>query len=867
MKKAKLILSLLAANLSLVGAVASQSVSCGQDKTTSNDALYVFLAITGKPTDEELIHRVQSLAQSGVDGFTIYARDGLEYEYLGEQWMHLNELLCREAEKNGLRVFLYDEFAWPSGRAHGRVGKENAAFRYCEDAVFRKDDGSYYWEHFIGDEDSVNVLEKAAVKRFIELTHSKYQKRLERWCKNGVIKGIFTDEPGHPYTIKYDKKPEVKIRSWSTLSNDYFAVTGRDFRSDVETWLRGGRKVDDSTARVWEVYAELQGRQFRMSFCDQITEKTREMGIESTGHMIAEEATLATCFLNGNLLSAVSGLSLPGIDDIVCRTRYKSIFPYAIGQYGARKRSNGALSELFALGPADTSAAKIRQFFWINALFGINNYLCSMDSLDMKGLYKRKAYLAPFGAYQPWWKNGLKVFSDEANRAAKYALNTKFHNEIAVRYPQNLSARNAHCAKHDGWWSYSGTFTPGINQLINRLQFAQHSSFIVSEHDTPDEKYIFSFTADAKILEERSHKIYNSVKEIVQLLIAENSQPLHFEEKDGSWADDLLLRNYDNGMSVAVNMSTATKPRELFAVTKRGKIAVELPYRGILELNRDNIKSPVERDDPIAPQQKEITAKIPRDLQYIDYPYTLKLDRANYKRIAFTSNGVARIVLDKPMNSIRFAILDKVAASSAITLDGKPLLAENDAKEMPDNYSVIYKATEKISLDAGEHIFEVSDKFQDDNYFLPLAVMIGEFSDKEGHIGDLPLEYRGEDLTSLGLDGLTGTASYSVDAQIPATDGALCLALEANGCFTEILIDGESLGLKGWAPFEWEIPAKFKGGKHKVTIKVTTNITAMWGDLKEKDTIYAARPDKFWWGILPRTMEQKKGLTGKAYFK
>ncbi|MGN0853826.1 MAG: hypothetical protein ACI4Q3_10700, partial [Kiritimatiellia bacterium] len=843
--------------LAIAGCIVPQRLVANAGGANANDALYVFLAITGKPTDAELVDRVQSFADAGVDGFTIYARDGLEYEYMGEEWLHVNEVLCREAEKKGLKVFLYDEFAWPSGRANGQVGRENAAFRYCEDAVFQQADGSLHWEHFLGEEESANVLETAAMTRFIELTHEKYQQRLGRWCRNGVITGIFTDEPGHPYDIKYDKKPIAKVRSWSTLSNDYFMATGRDFRRDVETWIRSGGKSDDITAKVWETYAELHGRQFRMAYCDQIAAKAREMGIESTGHMIAEESVLSTCFLNGNLLAVASGLTLPGIDDIVCRTRYRSVYTYSIGQYVARKRGNGAIIELFALGPADTTAAKIRQYFWISALFGISKYLCSMDSLDMKGLYKRNAYLAPFGAYQPWWKGGARVLADEARRAAKYALNPKFHNEIAIRYPQSLSARNAHCAKHDGRWSYSGTFTPKISQLTSRLQLAQLSTLIAAEHDDPDEKYVFSFTADNRILEERSRTVYDSPEKIVDRLIAENGQPLHLEEKDGTWANDLLLRNYDDGMSVAVNMSPSTAPRELFAVTKLGRMPVTLPHRGILELERGKITSS---------GGKQTAATATEKRHDLDPPYALKLDRANYKRIAFTSNRVARIVLDQPMTGIRFALLDEAASQSAVTLDGIPLRAENPADEMPRNYSVIYKSTGKMSLSAGEHRFQLSDGFEDGNYFLPLVVMIGEFSDKHDRIGDLPGSCHGEDLATLGLDGFTGAASYCMDALIPDANGALFLSLNSNDAFTEVLVDGESLGIRAWAPFEWEIPAKFKGGKHELQIKVVTNITAMWGDLHAKDTIYAARPERFWWGIPPRTMGQKKGLTGKPHF-
>ena len=227
-----------------------------------------FVAVTGRPTEADVVRKVRMLKETGYDQFLVYARSGLQYPYMGEEWLALSEQFCREAEKLGMKVWLYDEYNWPSGTCKGRVPRENDAWRYAELVVYRGADGSYRWDRALAPQGWVNVCEPAAVARFIELTHKVYEKRLAPWFGNKTILGIFTDEPGHPTAVKYEGEPLLHFRDWSGLEDDYRARTGRAFRADVEAWLEARRADPDgapasSAAAVWEVYADLMGRRFR----------------------------------------------------------------------------------------------------------------------------------------------------------------------------------------------------------------------------------------------------------------------------------------------------------------------------------------------------------------------------------------------------------------------------------------------------------------------------------------------------------------------------------------------------------------------------------------------------------------------------
>ena len=138
-----------------------------------------------------------------MDSFLIYARSGLEIEYLGDEWFALCRWMCDEASRRGMKVWLYDEHNWPSGTCKGRVPNENDAWRYSEYGVFRNADGSFKWTSALAPRGWVNVCEPDAVRRFIELTHEEYARRLAPWFEDGTIIGIFTDEPGHPVKVSF----------------------------------------------------------------------------------------------------------------------------------------------------------------------------------------------------------------------------------------------------------------------------------------------------------------------------------------------------------------------------------------------------------------------------------------------------------------------------------------------------------------------------------------------------------------------------------------------------------------------------------------------------------------------------------------
>ena len=122
----KIILLLAAVLASACGGVIAQSKEVAP--------LVPMLALNGKPTHAQLKDWLADYREAGIGQFIIYGRSGSELEYLSEDWFDACKFLIEEAERTGMKVWLYDDFDWPSGTAKKRVmrDKPQCALRWLD---------------------------------------------------------------------------------------------------------------------------------------------------------------------------------------------------------------------------------------------------------------------------------------------------------------------------------------------------------------------------------------------------------------------------------------------------------------------------------------------------------------------------------------------------------------------------------------------------------------------------------------------------------------------------------------------------------------------------------------------------------------
>lgn len=806
------------------------------DGAVRGDGMIPFLAITGRPTEAAVRAKVAAIHAQGIDSFLIYARSGLELEYMGEEWLELNEWFCDEAEKRGMKVWLYDEYNWPSGTCKGRVPNENDEWRYAEYGVFRNPDGSFRWSTALAPSGWVNVCEPSAVARFIELTHEVYAKRLARWFKNKTILGIFTDEPGHPTRVTFaEGKPLVAFRKYSGLEQEYLAATGRSLKADVEKWLR--TKEGD----VWSVYLGLMGRRFRSAYFDQLREWCDAHGILLTGHMISENSLYGSARCNGNPILCLRGESLPGMDEI--GTAYGvGVHPsiewitYNVARQAVLHRGNGGLAELFACGPADHVPATLRFVMWMCAFHGIDRYTTSMDVMDERGLVEKHGYLAPTGPIHPWYERHARVLADEARVAARWARKSVSEREVAVRYPNRDASQIAMAGKP------KGTPGPQLETLLRTLELNQFTCRLVDEDEKTDLPLVFSCRTDGLYSEERTRRSGISADDALALCSERLHVTFSVQELSGVPAADLLVRTYADGTSAVLNMRPFSA-RKLVAVRGKDRSLFDLPARGMALFDASALPKPAE------------TPSCVRSLA--DVEWNLSLSAPNVRRVNFDDARNGTLTVGAPLKDVRLVTRD-LAMSYAVTSSGRPVgLNEQPAKgdvvirhiaepyafsfdgrrvepaepckSLRPCYDSLYRQTKPFDMAAGVRRFAITSGEADKNFFLPAMFVSGDFAVFNGVL--MPRSKGKVRLGSLAANGLgdfTGTATWSADVEAPA--GRVRLRLATGGRLTRVKFAGRDLGIRAWAPFEWDVPSECAGKKGLLEISVSTSVQPMFGD-------------------------------------
>ncbi|HSW46624.1 MAG TPA: hypothetical protein VLM89_13760 [Phycisphaerae bacterium] len=295
--------------------------------------LQIVHSLTPEQASPEALAKVKA---AGLGGFVCNVNfDG--YVTSEKRWGELEQILGN-LQQAGLLAWIYDEKGYPSGAAGGEVLKTNPAFEAQELAydpaqpepftVRRAFEHSHASNNFYACRRSPNIIDDAAMRCFIEVTHEAYAKRIGRHF-GSTVRAFFTDEPSlmavnigalpeHvrakvpvvdpvdpnvkplPTVPWVDDLPELYRKRWNV-------ELPPDRRSLFEGNSDGDRLV---RKRFWSLIADLVAERY----FGRIQDWCRANRVASSGHSLHEEQLIAQVPLAGNSLKALSRMDIPGLD-------------------------------------------------------------------------------------------------------------------------------------------------------------------------------------------------------------------------------------------------------------------------------------------------------------------------------------------------------------------------------------------------------------------------------------------------------------------------------------------------------------------------------------------------------------------------
>nr|MDO8076780.1 glycosyl hydrolase [Candidatus Freyarchaeota archaeon] len=439
--------------------------------------------------EEDVDWFLRELSEKHNSGVFLHPRTGLEIDYLTEEFWKKIAYCIETCRKYGLKAWLYDEYNWPSGVAGGKLLREHPEFiqRYLdykrervekgktvripvegelvaavavnekENKVIPLDDrisGSQLevqrelegWSVAVftvktnqdiffsttcapwaGNETGyLDLLNRNAVRCFIEYTHEEYRKRFKDDFGD-LIPGVFTDEPanyrGLPWTDGFLE--EFRKRKGYDLSEKIheLAFNMGDY---VKT------RCD---------YFEVASQLFSEAFYGQIGAWCRKNGLVFTGHLLLEEDLDTLPCYHGNVYTALREMDMPGIDWLGEKTGYEEsalaetpdLAPKTASSIAHATGRRFVLCEYGGGSGWGTTLASLKNLVNYLQATGVNFMNHHAAHLSLKGLRKRDFPPSHF-VQEPWWKF-YRVFSDYIARLSYINSQGTHVADVLLLYP------------------------------------------------------------------------------------------------------------------------------------------------------------------------------------------------------------------------------------------------------------------------------------------------------------------------------------------------------------------------------------------------------------------------------------------------
>ena len=720
-------------------------------------------AVTGKPTQKSAYEYMQALKENGIEQVMLYPRSGCEVEYLSEEWFDTVSYFISAACQLDMCIWLYDDFNWPSGDAGGRVTAV-PEYRLC--AIVTKGEGkgqltvkSSHNSGLFGEKYFPNLLSEKAVDYFIQCTHEEYYRRFGNHFGK-IIKGMFTDEPSIGYCCQGDCLPY-----YDGLREDYFKAYSSSLDEDISK----------ESPLLYRQAMALISQRFKSCYLDKINTWCVSHGILSTGHFMCDHNPFYGVTHSGNALKNLSCLSLPGIDEIYtnfedeCEMTLLSMAELARGE-------NGAMAELFALGPCDMSYTTKRAMIYLCACHKIDHYFLAVSHLDMRGNLLVKDYFNNFSPAQPDFE-GMRLLSQDAERAVTVAQKD-FEPDLYLCFPLDIACDNIG----------KNMDTMPFISLVNELAFNQ-IQFKLTDKDKGDIKTV---TFNERLEAFLGGKPFD---------ISKFKNELYVTDKNGGAPRGIFVRKFIDGTFVVINLFAKEGEYNVF-----GK-SVYLEKHGVY-LSDSNLPRPT--------------------LLELSPKFEICYKNQNVARTMHVNgNKPCHIYCDRDVSVI-------LAVREGVTLEinGEKIKCQNTADSvLPKGMDEFYKTSCPYVLKKGANTVTADNDFK----YMPSVLLIGDFSYEITPSDPYELSLSPRKAECVANEYVSDYGEIELCAEISIPESATRIELLGTTLFTRVYLEGKMIGERVFAPYEYEIPKELCGKAASLKIVQYSSIAPIFGDVSYWD--------------------------------
>ena len=451
-----------------------------------------FWFLNGELNQKEMLYQLREFRDKGMPGIILHGRYGLETSYIGETYLDRIQFAVEEAEKLGLKTWIYDEMNWPSGTADKRVlqARPDLAERYieCINMTVRGPwftyltgaDSRYLdfeksrpvaafaipldkpgevidltpnlsfenvipWEAPAGNWRLLYIVEKVAdyyvdalnpeaTTEFLRHGYDPYASAVDGKMTSQML-GFYTDEPAMHYYLSGGDTPIVP---WTKdMFRRFQQRNGYNLRPRLPDLFFDVRP--DSARVRYDFYNTLTDF-YSDAFYKQIHEWCQQHNVLFTGHLLYEEGLRRLIRVEGNLFKHYQHMDVVGVDHLYPiignRDRPDEHVAMKVGSSAAHQLgSPRLLCESFGGIFMDATMQRMKWIADWEYVLGVNLLNPHGFHYTLEGPRKRDWPPSMFYQY-PWWQY-YGEFSNYMSRLSHLLSGGKHIAKVAVLWPMN----------------------------------------------------------------------------------------------------------------------------------------------------------------------------------------------------------------------------------------------------------------------------------------------------------------------------------------------------------------------------------------------------------------------------------------------
>ena len=402
-----------------------------------------FWSINSKLERDEIERQIFEMKNFGLGGFIFHARAGLETPYLSDEWFDMVKVALEKAKELGLKVWLYDEYGWPSGFVGGKLLKDEknrAGFlRYevkpdFDDSAFavfvRRGDDFVRTEAAVSGEKEYHTINKLlsdaycdilnphVTDLFINETHEKYYARFKN-SFGKELAGFFTDEPQY---YRY----ETPISS--VCEEEYRNVYDENLKDGL-IWLF----VQDENGYPFRIkYYSLLNKLYCENYYKRLYDWCDLRGVSLTGHSVEETFFFTQMWGGADCATSYLYEHIPAIDNLA-RDGTAEISAKSIGSVAAQTGKKLVLTETFGCSGYGVTPKELKLIADKQYVYGVDLMCQHLYNYTFSKLGKIDCPPS-FGRIMPW-KSFYKSFNGYFSKLGYIIANSEEKTEVAVVTP------------------------------------------------------------------------------------------------------------------------------------------------------------------------------------------------------------------------------------------------------------------------------------------------------------------------------------------------------------------------------------------------------------------------------------------------